>query len=67
MQQQMVDPTSLAIRPALHKSKQQTGDYSTSVFQLKRKSVEEQARAYRPSAPESYLMKDTTTSVVASM
>ena len=65
MQQQMGDPTSLAIRPALHKSKQQTGDYSTSVFQLKRKSVVEQAE---PTAPEPYEGRYLQqTSVVGSM
>ena len=64
MQQQMGDPTSLAIRPALHKSKQQTGDYSTSVFQLKRKSVLEQAE---PTAPEPYEEYSQRTSVVGSM
>ena len=56
MQQQMGDPTSLAIRPALHKSKQQTGDYSTSVFQLKRKSVEEQVRASIARPPLSHTL-----------
>ena len=50
MQQQTDDTVSasLEIRPALSKSKQHTGGDSTSVFQLKRKSVVEQARAYQP-------------------
>ena len=54
MQQQTDDTASasLEIRPALSKSKQHTGGDSTSVFQLKRKSVVEQARAYHPPASD---------------
>ena len=57
MQQQTDDTVSasLEIRPALTKSKQHTGGDSTSVFQLKRKSVVEQARAYSSTLPYSVL------------
>lgn len=47
----MSDPTSLAIRPALNKSKQQTGSYSTSVFQLTRKVWWSRPK---PTAPEPF-------------